>query len=193
MVNQALSIPFSEFFDNYFRDESGNLPSNNGYRFFFVDSMNTKEWSKFSRKAGEIEQKNNFQINLTNAHLVYDSSITGNFGCGIYLVVGDKPLFTLKDLNNDWRELSEVRKIEYDEDDKRLYIKDFKFTVHSEDRLMIKRFIECFNAYINQNNTPKKAEVKNMEAKPLVQVLGNIDNRIQELEEKREKLLAFEE
>ena len=46
---------------------------------------------------------------------------------------------------------------------------------------------------INQNNTPKKAEVKNMEAKPLVQVLGNIDNRIQELEEKREKLLAFEE
>ena len=32
-----------------------------------------------------------------------------------------------------------------------------------------------------------------MEAKPLAQVLGNIDNRIQELEEKREKLLAFEE
>ena len=45
----------------------------------------------------------------------------------------------------------------------------------------------------SKNNTPKKAEVKNMEAKPLVQVLGNIDNRIQELEEKREKLLAFEE
>ena len=49
------------------------------------------------------------------------------------------------------------------------------------------------NTASKKNNTPKKAEVKNMEAKPLVQVLGNIDNRIQELEEKREKLLAFEE
>lgn len=191
-TSSELKIPFSEFFDKFFRDESGNLPDNNGYRFFFTETMNSKQWDKFSKKCLNIEEKNNFDINLTNCNVVIDASITGNYSSGVFLVVGDKPYFTLKDSDSDWEKRSNIKKMFYEPDDRRLYIQSFEFSTHSEDRPMLKQLVDCFNAYINQNKTQNNITSEKNKTKPLTSVLGNIDNRIKELEAKRDKLLAFE-
>ena len=187
-----LNTPFIEFFNNYFRDESGNLPSNIGSRFYFTESMSSDEWGKFYKKVSAIEEKYNNDFTLSDADVVIDTSITGNFGSGVYIVVSDKPILKLKDNRNDWRTVQSISRFRYDDKERRLYIKNYEFLIHSEDRQMIKRLVECYQAYISQNEAPAINTSDKSKLISINHVLDKIDSRLEELEAKREKILAFE-
>ena len=110
---EKLNTPFIEFFNNYFRDESGNLPSNIGSRFYFTESMSSDEWWKFYKKVSAIEEKYNNDFTLSDADIVIDTSITGNFGSGVYIVVSDKPILKFEP-SRDCRRPKTLRQYPYE-------------------------------------------------------------------------------
>ena len=57
---------------------------------------------------------------------------------------------------------------------------------------MIKRLVECYQAYISQNQAPAINTSDKSKLISINHVLGKIDSRLEELEAKREKILAFE-
>lgn len=57
-ASNELNIPFSEFFDSYFRDEAGSLPQSVEGRVWFIETLSINKFDKLIDKLYKVQQKN---------------------------------------------------------------------------------------------------------------------------------------
>lgn len=178
-------VPFSNFFKDYFHDESGLYPENSGGGVWFTENMSFKERDKFFNKIYKVQEKYDNQIDLQGADFIIDTTITKNFGAGVFATACGR--FTLKYLSSEWKTINntELKKASYCDSDHNLYINGFEISMVSDNaRFYGERLAECINAYLKQNDH-KKSEQNTVSNSELVTgALDNIDGRLAEIEEK---------
>lgn len=178
-------IPFSSFFKDYFRDESGSYPENPGGGVWFTENMSFNERDKFFNKIYKVQEKYDNQIDLQGADFIIDTTITKNFGAGVFATACGR--FTLKYLSSEWKTITntELKKASYYEDDNLLCINGFEIKMGGERASFYgERLAECINAYLKQNDH-KNTEQNTVSNSELVTgALDNIDGRLAEIEEK---------
>ena len=180
-----LTIPFQTFFENYFHDESGSYPENPGGGVWFVDNMNFDERGRFFDKVTKVEQKYDNQFDLQRSELVIDTTITKNFGAGVFVNAGGR--FTLKYLSSEWKLItnSELKEAYYSESDNDLFINGFEISMVSDSaRFYGKRLADCINAYLKQNQSKQVQQEVLSNSEPVKNALDNIDNRLADIREK---------
>lgn len=184
------NISFKTFFDSYFRDESKMLPQNPGGGVWFQESMDFEESSKFFNKASAIREKSDYMIDTADADLIIDTTITRNFGAGLFLQLHhDSYQFHLKNDTKDWEVLSDIEEAYYSESDKALYIEDYKINLIGDvARFYGKRLIDCINAYLNQNELDKTDEEMVSNSELVTGALDNIDDRLAAINQKLNEL-----
>lgn len=184
-----LTIPFQTFFERYFHDESGSYPENNGGGVWFIDNMSLDERDKFFNKTSKVEQKHDNRFDLLRSELVIDTTITKNFGAGVFVTAGGR--FTLKYLSSDWKIITnaELKDAYYSESDNDLFINGFEISMVSESaRFYGKRLADCINAYLKQNKKNPQKSAYNSE--PVTNALDNIEGRLTDI---RAKLASLQD
>lgn len=182
-------IPFSSFFKDYFCDESGSYPENSGGGVWFVENMTFNERDKFSVKINKVHLKYENNIDLRDASLIIDTTITKNFGAGVFVTTGgDYTKLDLKYLSSEWKTIRELKKAYYCDSDHNLYINGFEISMVSENaRFYGARLAECINAYLQQSDNKKIEEKVASNSEVVTNSLDNIDGRLADIKEK----LAF--
>ena len=185
--NNELTIPFREFFDSYFRDESKRVPQSPGGGVLFFESMNSDEMSKFGDKAFDIKQKTSYAADILNADFIIDTSlVVKNYGTGLFLHLYEHSYrLHLKNYAEDWKIVDDIKSTYYDKANKVLIINDYKVSLISKSSCLYgERLADCINAYLEQNSEQKVDQEIVSNSELVTDALDNIDIRLAEIEEK---------
>lgn len=185
--SNELTIPFREFFDSYFRDESKRVPQSPGGGVLFFESMSSDEMSKFGDKAYDIRQKSNYKADILNADFMIDTSlVVKNYGTGLFLHLYEHTYrLHLKNYAQEWKIVDDIKSTYYDKADKVLIINGYKVSLISKSSCLYgERLSDCINAYLEQNSEQKIDHEIISNSALITDALDNIDNRLAEIEEK---------
>lgn len=185
-----LSIPFKVFFNSYFCDESKRMPQNTGSGVWFFESMTYEEISRFSDKAFDIQQKTNYKAEILNADFIIDTTITKNYGAGLFLHLYENSyILHLKNSAKDWKVITEVNKIRYHQADKILSINSYEISLTNDNaRFYAERLADCMNAYLDQNEVKVVEEIAASNSELVTNALDDIEGRLAEIMVKMESL-----
>lgn len=163
--------PFSYFFDQYFRDELGDLPSNSKH-VSFMENLNSRDY----QKAKDIINK--LDINHT-VDVIVDTTVFCTKKNGLYISAnGD---VTIKDsFEETLHKHIEKSNVRFTDDDGMFRIGDEYINLISKENYpFAKRFVECVKAYKNQDAPAPEPKIT-------VDISGSdlddIEARIRELE-----------
>lgn len=182
-ASNELNIPFSEFFDSYFRDEAGSLPQSVEGRVWFIETLSINKFDKLIDKLYKVQQKNELR-SLTSCQLIIDVTLTKNLGAGVFVEVGgDRYIIRVNYSSQGWETITELKSAYYDTDDNYLSINGYRMLVlGNASKVYAKRLVECINAYLNQNE--QRSEIVASNSEPVTDALNNIDRRIDEIRDK---------
>ncbi len=170
-MSNTLKKPFSEFFNQYFRDELGDLPKNTG-RVYFLENMDSKNHQKVIDIANKLEIYHSVDV-------MVDTTITGNKKEGLF--IGSSGNITIKPFLEEpiFKNVDDAS-IRYYEDDNEIRIgSEYVKLIHQESRLFAKRFTQCVKAYKNQDEPAPAPKVTIDTSKS---DLDDMDTRMRELE-----------
>lgn len=184
-LDEKLPISLNQFFDSHFLDESKKYPMNTGGVYFF-ENMASEQISKLGKVGYEILQKTDYQIDIGYANFIIDTSMTNNFGAGLFLHLdGNKYTIHIKNIFKDWEKINAVEEAYYCESSKNLFINDYEFNMFDDaSRFYAKRLVDCINAYLQQNDRQDIDQEGVSNLKLITNALDNIDNRLVEIKEK---------
>lgn len=178
-----LTIPFQKFFYDYFHDESGSYPENTGGGVWFTENMDFSEREKFFNKVIKVQQKYDNRFDLYCSDFVIDTTITKNFGAGVFVSAGG--YFNLKYLSSEWETITNLESAYYSESDNDLFINDFEISMVSDNaRFYGKRLADCINAYLEQNNKQEDEQKAVSNSELVENALSDIDARLADIREK---------
>lgn len=191
-ASNELSIPFSEFFDSYFRDETGSFPQSVEGRVWFLETLSIDNFDKLNEKLYKIQRRNEV-LYLTSCQLIIDVTLTKNLGAGVFVEVGGNSYaITVNYSSQGWETINKLKSAYYDSDDNYLSINGYRMLVlGNASKVYAKRLVECINAYLNQNEQGSEEVASNSEL--VTDALNNIDKRIDEIKDKLAILREIEE
>lgn len=195
--NKALLIPLCSFFDDYFRDESKRLPLNAGSGVWFPESMSEEELLKYIDRTEKAQAATGFDVPFALGILNIDTTASQNLQEGIYLHFSDEEdgyVIILKNASNDWDAVVELASAHYDQSNQILYINEY--AIKSTDqvaRSYAERLSDCINAYLNQNKEIAVEQIEDIYSYVITNALDNIDERIEDIEDKIAMLLENDE
>ena len=186
--DEKLPISLKQFFDSHFLDESNKYPMNTGGVFFF-ENMTSEQISKLGKVGYEILQKTDYQIDIGYANFIIDTSMTNNFGAGLFLHLdGNKYTVHIKNIFKDWERINAVEEAYYCESSKNLFINDYEFNMFDDaSRFYAERLADCINAYLQQSDMQDAEQEIVSNSELVTNALDNVDGRLVEIREK----LAF--
>lgn len=196
-TNKALLIPLRSFFDDYFRDESKRLPLNAGGGVWFPESMSEEELLKYIERTEKAQAATGFEVPFALGILNIDTTTSQNLQEGIYLHFSeeeDEYVVILKNSSNDWDTVVELTSAHYDQSNQILYINEY--AIKSTDqvaRSYAERLSDCINAYLNQNKEIAVEQIEDIYSHIITDALDNIDERIEDIEDKIAMLLENDE
>lgn len=192
-----LKIPFKEFFEKYFKDESGSYPECAEGRVWFNETTDIKNYSKLLDKKKKIEEQTDYEIIIGDPELMIDCSIFKNLKEGVFVCLENNQYkIMMKRSSGDWKTIKELEKARYVKSENNLVINGYKvFMLGEASKFYAKRLADCINAYLNQNEESgkeKESEVAS-NSELVTGALDNIDERINEIKEKLVILQTSEE
>ena len=195
--NKVLLIPLRSFFDDYFRDESKRLPLNAGGGVWFPESMSEEELLKYIDRTEKAQAATGVDVPFALGILNIDTTASQNLQEGIYLHFSDEEdgyVIILKNSSNDWDAVVELTSAHYDQSNQILYINEY--AIKSTDqvaRSYAERLSDCINAYLNQNKEIAVEQIEDIYSYVITNALDNIDERIEDIEDKIAMLLENDE
>lgn len=188
-----LKIPFNDFFEKYFKDESGSYPECSEGRTWFVETMTGNQFSKFLDKKFKVNDKHP-EITIDLPTMILDKSLFKTLDRGVILELDGTDYYKImmRELSDDWEVIEELKSAYYDESDNSLTINGYEVSFsYKIQRFYAERLANCINAYLEQNEETKEEVTFNSEL--VTDALDNIDERISEIKEKLASLQAPEE
>lgn len=193
--DKVLLVPLRSFFDDYFRDESKRLPLNAGGGVWFPESLSEKEVLKYIDRATKAQETLGLDIPFALGVLNIDTSASQNLQEGIYLHLDEEEngyAIVLKSNANDWDIVVELEKVHYNKSNQILCINNYDVKIVNEVACYYaERFVECMNAYLNQNEKNTEEQTENLYV--VTDALDDINQRINDIDEKIVMLLFDEE
>ncbi|BAV11143.1 hypothetical protein A9Z61_00095 [Moraxella osloensis] len=162
---------FSHFFNQYFRDELGDLPKSSKH-VSFLDTLSSKDYQK------AMDVINKLEINHP-VDVIVDTTLMCSKKNGLYISAnGD---VTIKDLWEDTvHKHVDKSNVRFNSDDGEFSIGgEYIKLISNENYPFAKRFVECVKAYKNQGEPAPAPKVDIDTSKS---DLDNMDARMRELE-----------
>lgn len=122
-----------------------------------------------------------------------DTTTSQNLQEGIYLHFSEEEdgyFIIIKNDSNDWDVVVELESAHYDQSARILYIDDY--AIKCTDQVACyyaERLADCINAYLNQNEISTVEQIENIYSYVITDALDNIDERIDDIEDKIAMLL----
>lgn len=190
----SLSISFSKFYEDYFKDEIGLPPLNVGGGVWFPESLSESDTVEYFQKALKAQANVLPEVPFAMGEMIIDTSISQNLEEGLFLHIlpednEDDFLIFLKHPDLEWEVISEVDSIDFDSSTNEICINDYCIRTKSKTAsFYASRLADCMNAYLGQNNNVIE-DVEIISNSVLVDnALDDIDSRIRDIDRKLEEL-----